>query len=398
MLYNKMSLRDVDLKGERVLCRVDFNVPLDDNGEIVDDSRITAALKTIRYIIDQGGRLILASHLGRPKGKPDPKYSLAPVAVRLSQLLGKKVLFAPDCVGPEVKKMVDALGEGDVLLLENVRFHAEEEKNDHIFSRQLACLADVYVNDAFGTAHRAHSSTEGVAHMLNPAVAGFLMEDEIRYLGKALTDPARPFASVLGGAKAKDKIPVIHSLLKKVDALLIGGGMAYTFLKARGFEVGRSLVQEDQLDLATRLMSEADSLGVDFLLPEDHVVAPSIESVTEFRICTNGDFPPTWMGLDIGPSTVQKYTAVLKQAATVVWNGPMGVFENETFAKGTFAIAQALAESEAVTIIGGGDSMAAVKQAGLEKRMTHISTGGGASLEFLEGKKLPGIQALNDKV
>ncbi|NLV25382.1 MAG: phosphoglycerate kinase [Deltaproteobacteria bacterium] len=397
-MYNKMSLREVNLKGERVFCRVDFNVPLDDDGNVSDDSRITAALKTIRYIIDQGGKLILASHLGRPQGKPDPKYSLAPVAAHLSGLLGKQVRLAPECIGPEVKKMVEDLGEGDVLLLENVRFHSEEEKNDHIFSRQLASLADIYVNDAFGAAHRAHASTEGVAHMLSPAVAGFLMEDEIRYLGKALTDPARPFVGVLGGAKAKDKIPVIHNLLKKVDALLIGGGMAYTFLKAKGQEVGRSLVQEDQLDLARRLLTEADSQGVDFLLPEDHVVAPSVESVTEFKICSNGDFPPTWMGLDIGPATVEKYTAVLNSAATVVWNGPMGVFENETFAKGTMAIAHALAASKAVTIIGGGDSMAAVKQAGLENRMTHISTGGGASLEFLEGKKLPGIQALNDKM
>ncbi|NLC70669.1 MAG: phosphoglycerate kinase [Desulfuromonadaceae bacterium] len=397
-MYNKMSLRDVNLKGERVFCRVDFNVPIDDNGKITDDSRITAALKTIRHITDQGGRLILASHLGRPKGKPNPKYSLAPVAAHLGGLLGKKVRLAPDCIGVEVKNMVDALEEGDILLLENVRFHAEEELNDHIFSRQLASLADIYVNDAFGAAHRAHSSTEGVAHMLSPAVAGFLMEDEIRYLGKVLTDPSRPFVSVLGGAKAQDKIPVIHNLIKKVDALLIGGGMAYTFLKAKGLEVGKSLVQEDQLNLARTLMGEAEAQGVKFLLPEDHVVAPSIESVTEFRICTNGDFPPTWMGLDIGPATIQKYSSVLTEAATVVWNGPMGVFENETFAKGTFAIAQALAESNAVTIIGGGDSMAAVKQAGLDSRMTHISTGGGASLEFLEGKKLPGIQALNDKM
>ncbi|MBN1141049.1 MAG: phosphoglycerate kinase [Deltaproteobacteria bacterium] len=396
-MYNKMSLRDVKLQGERVFCRVDFNVPLDDRGGIGDDSRITAALKTIRYITDQGGRLILASHLGRPKGKPDPKYSLAPVAAHLSRLLGREVRMAPDCVGPEVSKMVNTLRDGDVLLLENVRFHAEEEKNDHIFSRQLANLADIYVNDAFGAAHRAHASTEGVAHMLNPAVAGFLMEDEIRYLGKALTEPARPFVSILGGAKAKDKIPVIHNLLKKVDALLIGGGMAYTFLKAKGIEVGRSLVQEDQIDLARSLMKEAETLRVKFLLPEDHVVAPALESVTEFRVCGNGDFPPSWMGLDIGPATARRYSAVVGDAATVVWNGPMGVFENDTFAKGTLAIANALAESKAVTIIGGGDSMAAVKQAGLEGRMTHISTGGGASLEFLEGKKLPGIQALNDK-
>ena len=395
-MYNKMTLNDVNLGGKRVLCRVDFNVPIAD-GQVSDDSRIVAALKTVRHILQQGGRLILASHLGRPKGKVDAKYTLAPVARRLGELLGREVPLAPDCIGPEVQKMVDALKNGDVLLLENVRFHAEEELNDPAFSRELAKLADAYVNDAFGTAHRAHASTEGVAHLLNPAVAGFLMEDEIRYLGQALTEPARPFVAILGGAKAKDKIPVIHNLIKKVDTLLIGGGMAYTFLKAEGLEVGRSLVQEDQIELARDLLAESRAQNVTVLLPEDHLTGSDPES-SEAHAYDNSAFPQDEMGLDIGPKTVQRYAEVIAKAKTVVWNGPMGVFENATFAKGTFAIAKALADSGAVTIIGGGDSMAAVKRSGLEDRMTHISTGGGASLEFLEGKKLPGIQALNDKL
>ena len=395
-MYNKMTLNDVNLGGKRVLCRVDFNVPIAD-GQVSDDSRIVAALKTVKHILQQGGKLILASHLGRPKGKVDAKYTLAPIARRLGELLGREVPLAPDCIGPEVQKMVDALKNGDVLLLENVRFHAEEELNDPAFSRELAKLADAYVNDAFGTAHRAHASTEGVAHLLNPAVAGFLMEDEIRYLGQALTEPARPFVAILGGAKAKDKIPVIHNLIKKVDMLLIGGGMAYTFLKAEGLEVGRSLVQEDQLELARDLLAESRAQNVTVLLPEDHLTGSDPES-NEAHTYENSAFPQDEMGLDIGPKTVQRYADVIAKAQTVVWNGPMGVFENATFAQGTFAIAKALADSGAVTIIGGGDSMAAVKRSGLEDRMTHISTGGGASLEFLEGKKLPGIQALNDKL
>ena len=395
-MYNKMTLNDVNLGGKRVLCRVDFNVPIAD-GQVSDDSRIVAALKTVKHILQQGGKLILASHLGRPKGKVDAKYTLAPVARRLGELLGREVPLAPDCIGPEVQKMVDALKNGDVLLLENVRFHVEEELNDPAFSRELAKLADAYVNDAFGTAHRAHASTEGVAHLLNPAVAGFLMEDEIRYLGQALTEPARPFVAILGGAKAKDKIPVIHNLIKKVDTLLIGGGMAYTFLKAEGLEVGRSLVQEDQLELARDLLAESRAQNVTVLLPEDHLTGSDPES-SEAHAYDNSAFPQDEMGLDIGPKTIQRYADVIAKAQTVVWNGPMGVFENATFAQGTFAIAKALADSGAVTIIGGGDSMAAVKRSGLEDRMTHISTGGGASLEFLEGKKLPGIQALNDKL
>ncbi|MCR5219435.1 MAG: phosphoglycerate kinase [bacterium] len=395
-MYNKMTLNDVNLGGKRVLCRVDFNVPIAD-GQVSDDSRIVAALKTVKHILQQGGKLILASHLGRPKGKVDAKYTLAPVARRLGELLGREVQLAPDCIGPEARKMVDALKNGDVLLLENVRFHPEEELNDPAFSRELAKLADAYVNDAFGTAHRAHASTEGVAHLLNPAVAGFLMEDEIRYLGQALTEPAHPFVAILGGAKAKDKIPVIHNLIKKVDTLLIGGGMAYTFLKAEGLEVGRSLVQEDQLELARDLLAESRAQNVTVLLPEDHLTGSDPES-SEAHAYDNSAFPQDEMGLDIGPKTVKRYAEVIAKAQTVVWNGPMGVFENATFAEGTFAIAKALADSGAVTIIGGGDSMAAVKRSGLEDRMTHISTGGGASLEFLEGKKLPGIQALNDKM
>ncbi len=395
-MYNKMTLNDVNLGGKRVLCRVDFNVPIAD-GQVSDDSRIVAALKTVQHILQQGGKLILASHLGRPKGKVDAKYTLAPVARRLGELLGREVPLTPDCIGPEAQKMVDALKNGDVLLLENVRFHPEEELNDPAFSRELAKLADAYVNDAFGTAHRAHASTEGVAHLLNPAVAGFLMEDEIRYLGQALTEPAHPFVAILGGAKAKDKIPVIHNLIKKVDTLLIGGGMAYTFLKAEGLEVGRSLVQEDQLELARDLLAESRAQNVTVLLPEDHLTGSDPES-SEAHAYDNSAFPQDEMGLDIGPKTVKRYAEVIAKAQTVVWNGPMGVFENATFAEGTFAIAKALADSGAVTIIGGGDSMAAVKRSGLEDRMTHISTGGGASLEFLEGKKLPGIQALNDKM
>jgi phosphoglycerate kinase len=396
-MLKKMTITDLDCKGKRVFCRVDFNVPLDENRNITDDTRIRAALPTIRHILENGGRLILASHLGRPKGKPDAKYSLTPVAPSLSSLLGQPVPMAPDCIGPEVAKMVAGMKDGEVILLENVRFHPGEEKNDPAFCRQLAELADLYVNDAFGTAHRAHASTEGVAHLLSPAVAGFLMEKEIRYLGKALANPKRPFAAVLGGAKVSDKIPVIQNLLTKLDTLVIGGGMAYTFLKARGIDVGKSLVENDLLDLARELMSGAENKGVNLLLPEDHVVAAEFKADAEHKVCTNADFPSDWMGLDIGPRTIETYGQALKGAGTVIWNGPMGVFEFEAFASGTFAVARALAESDAISIIGGGDSVAAVNKSGLEEKMTHISTGGGASLEFLEGKKLPGIEALTDK-
>jgi phosphoglycerate kinase len=392
-----MTVKDLALKGKKVFCRVDFNVPLDDQGRITDDTRIVAALPTLRYIIEAGGRLILASHLGRPKAAPNPKYSLAPVAPHLARLLGKPVAMAKDCIGAEVEQLAASLQDGDILLLENVRFHAGEEKNDPAFSRQLADLADLYVNDAFGTAHRAHASTEGVARMLSPAVAGFLMEKEIRYLGGALAEPRRPFVAVLGGAKVSDKILVIENLLAKVDALIIGGGMAYTFLKAQGHEIGKSLLEADKVELAGELLAKAETRGIRLLLPQDHVIAREFKADAEYRACTNADFPADWMGLDIGPQTTELFAGLLRTAGTVVWNGPMGVFEFPAFAQGTFAVARALADSDALTIIGGGDSVAAVNQSGLDSRMTHISTGGGASLEFLEGKDLPGIAALTDK-
>jgi len=396
-MHEKMTVKDLDLKGKKVFCRVDFNVPLDDQGRITDDTRIVASLPTIRYVIENGGRLILASHLGRPKAAPNPKYSLAPIAPHLAALLGRPVAMASDCIGPEVERLAAGLQDGDVLLLENVRFHAGEEKNDPAFSRQLAALADLYVNDAFGTAHRAHASTEGVARLLSPAVAGFLMEREIRYLGGALANPKRPFVAVLGGAKVSDKILVIENLLAKVDTLIVGGGMAYTFLKAQGHEIGKSLVESDKIELAAELLAKAASRGVRLLLPQDHVIASEFKAEAEHRVCTNTDFPADWMGLDIGPQTAELFAGVLKEAGTVVWNGPMGVFEFPAFAKGTFAVARSLADSDALSIIGGGDSVAAVNQSGLDDRMTHISTGGGASLEFLEGKELPGIAALTDK-
>jgi phosphoglycerate kinase len=397
IMLNKMTVRDIDCKGKRVFCRVDFNVPLDKEGRITDDTRIVAALPTIKHIIAQGGRLILASHLGRPKGIPKPEFSLAPAAERLGQLLGQTIGMAPDCVGAEVAKLVADLPEGEVLMLENVRFHKGETDNDAAFSAQLAALADVYVNDAFGTAHRAHASTEGVARILSPAVAGFLIEKELRYLGQAIAEPVRPLVAVLGGAKVSDKLPAIESLLEKVDVLIIGGGMAYTFLKAKGYDLGHSLIEEERLGMAAELMQRAATKGVALLLPEDHVAASEFKADAESRICGNDDFPAGWMGLDIGPKTVARFSEVLSKAGTVVWNGPMGVFEFDAFAKGTFAVAQVLADSNAVSIIGGGDSAAAAKKSGLADRMTHISTGGGASLEFLEGKELPGIVALTDK-
>lgn len=396
-MFSKKTIKDVDFKGKKVFCRVDFNVPLNDAGQISDDTRIVAALPTIRYILDHGGKLILASHLGRPKAKPEGKYSLAPVAPYLSKLLGRPVAMANDCIGSEVQGLIATMQDGDVVLLENLRFHGGEEKNDPAFSAELAALAECYVNDAFGTAHRAHASTEGVAHLLQPAVAGFLMGKEIEYLGGALAAPKRPFVAILGGAKVSDKIPVIENLLAKVDTLIIGGGMAYTFLKSQGIEVGKSLVESDRIDLSAELLAKAAVQGVKVLLPVDHVAAAEFKADAEHRNCINGDFPAGWMGLDIGPQTSKIYADEISKAGTVVWNGPMGVFEFDAFAAGTFAVAQALADSSALSIIGGGDSVAAVNKAGLDAQMTHISTGGGASLEFLEGKELPGVTALNDK-
>jgi phosphoglycerate kinase len=396
-MFNKLTVEDLDLKGKKVFCRVDFNVPLDENRQITDDTRIVAALPTIRYILARGGRLILASHLGRPKGEANPKYSLAPVAPYLGKLLGQPVAMAADCVGDQVEKLVAGMHDGEVVLLENLRFHPGEEKNDPAFCRELAALADIYVNDAFGTAHRAHASTEGVARLLSPAAAGFLMEKELRYLGQALAAPQHPFVAILGGAKVSDKINVIRNLLSKVDTLIIGGGMAYTFLKAEGLPVGKSLVEEDKLPLAKELLEAAHKQDVQLLLPEDHVIGKEFKPDTEHRVCSAADFPEGWMALDIGPKTQETYAAAIRQAKTVVWNGPMGVFEFDAFAAGTMRMAEVLAESGALSIIGGGDSVAAVNKSGLQDKMTHISTGGGASLEFLEGRELPGVAVLTDK-
>lgn len=395
-MHNKLTVKDLDLKGKRVFCRVDFNVPIDAEGNITDDTRIVSALPTIKHIIASGGRLILASHLGRPKGQPDPKFSLAPVAPYLGRLLGQTVRMAPDSVGEQVSQMVDAMHNGDVLLLENVRFHAGETSNDPDFSQQLAQLADVFVNDAFGTAHRAHASTEGVARILDQAACGFLMQKELRYLIGALALPEKPFVAILGGAKVSDKIMVIENLLDKVDSLIIGGGMAYTFIKAQGFEVGKSLVEADRVELAAELLKRAESANVQILLPVDHLAAATFAADAAFKICDNENIPADSMCLDIGPESIKLFCNTVAAAKTIVWNGPMGVFEFDAFSKGTFAVAEALAASTALTIVGGGDSVAAVNRSGLADKMTHISTGGGASLELLEGKALPGIAALTD--
>ncbi len=395
-MLNKLSIRDIDFKGKRVFCRVDFNVPLDDKNQITDDTRVRASMPTIRHIVNNGGRLILASHLGRPKGGPEAKFSLASVAPCLSQYLGKPVTMAPDCIGPDVKRMVEQMKDGDVILLENVRFHAGETKNDPGFAKALAENADIYVNNAFGTAHRAHASTEGVTHYLQPAAAGFLLEKEIKYLGQALAYPDHPFVAVIGGAKVSDKIAVIESLMEKVDTLIIGGGMAYTFLRAKGRPTGKSLVEEDRIGLAKELLQKAADKGVTLLLPQDHVVAAEFSPDAEHKICSDANFPADWMALDIGPATIATYNGALRNARMVVWNGPMGVFEFDAFAEGTMSVAKTLADSKARSIVGGGDSVAAVMKAGVESKMTHISTGGGASLEFLEGKVLPGIAALTD--
>lgn len=395
----KVTIDDLHLKGKRVLVRVDFNVPIE-SGKVGDDTRIREALPTIRKIIAEGGKAILMSHLGRPKGGFDPKYSLKPVAEHLSNLLGMPVKFAPDCVGDEVRKMVNELNEGEILLLENVRFHPEEEKNDENFARELASLADVYINDAFGSAHRAHASTEGVARFVNETAIGYLMQKEIEYLSKATSNPEKPYVAILGGAKVSDKIQVIKNLIEKVDAFLIGGGMANTFLKAKGYEVGKSLVEEDKLKLAEEILSEAEKKNVKFLLPVDCVIANKFANDADFEIVAVDKVKQDWMILDIGPETVKKFEEVLKDAKTVVWNGPMGVFEFDNFARGTFEIAKILAEltkKGTITIVGGGDSASAVSKAGLSNSVSHVSTGGGASLEFLEGKVLPGIAAIKDK-
>ncbi len=392
----KKTIRDVDVRGRKVLVRVDFNVPIQD-GKVVDDTRIRAALPTIQYLLDHGAAVILMSHLGRPKGKPDPKYSLRPVAEHLATLLGRPVKFSPETVGPQAEAMAQALKPGDVLLLENTRFHPGERKNDPEFARQLAALAGpngLFVNDAFGSAHRAHASVVGVAQYL-PAVAGFLMEKELDFLGRLLTSPDRPFVAILGGAKISDKIGVIRSLLEKADKLLIGGGMANTFFKAQGYDVGDSLVEDDVVDVARELL---ESAGDALILPVDVVIADRFAPDAERRVVPVGNIPAGWRILDIGPKSVERFKAELQAAKTVFWNGPMGVFEFPRFAEGTFAIARAVASLEnAVTVIGGGDSVSAVKQAGVADKITHISTGGGASLEFIEGKELPGVAVLEDK-
>jgi len=391
-MFNKKLITDIDVKGKRVLARVDFNVPIKD-GKVEDDTRIVAALPTIKYLLDHGAAVILCSHLGRPKEGPDPKYSMRPTAEHLSKLLGKPVAFSEECVGPVAEAAAKALKPGDVLVLENTRFYKGETKNDPEMAKQLAALADIYVNDAFGSAHRAHASTEGVAHYL-PAVAGFLMEKEIKYLGEAISNPKRPFVAILGGAKIVDKIGVIRNLLKIADTVLIGGGMANTFFKAQGYPMGESLVDGEALETAREILQDA---GPRLRLPVDVVIADKFDNNAHTKIIDVGAVPEGWAILDIGPETVAAYAKVIKDAGTVVWNGPMGVFEMPNFAKGTFGIAQAVAESQAVSIVGGGDSVSALNQSGLSDKITHISTGGGASLEMLEGLTLPGVAALQDK-
>ncbi len=393
---NKKTIKDIDVKGKKLLVRCDFNVPLDENGNITDSTRIDAALPTIKYLLDQGAALILCSHLGRPKGAFNTKYSLVPVAKALSEKLGFEVRLAKDVIGEDAKKLAAEVQAGKAVLLENLRFHAEEEANDPGFAKALADMADIYVSDAFGTVHRAHASTAGVADY-RPAVAGFLIGKELDFLGNAVNNPKRPFVAILGGAKVKDKIGVITNLLEKVDTLLIGGGMAYTFIKAQGGSIGTSLLDEENLETAKQMLAAANAKGVKFLLPVDHVCADAFSNDANIKVVEGNDIPDGYMALDIGPKSAELFANEIKSAKTVVWNGPMGCFEMPNFAKGTLAVAQAMADSDAVTIIGGGDSAAAVTQMGLADKMSHISTGGGASLEFLEGKVLPGVACLLDK-
>ena len=394
---NKKTIEDIDVAGKKVLVRCDFNVPLKD-GEITNDKRIVAALPTIKYLADHGAKVILCSHLGRPKGEYKPEFSLAPVAKRLSEYLGKEVKLAedPEVVGENAKAMAAALADGDVMLLENVRYRKEETKNEENFSKELASLAEIFVNDAFGTAHRAHCSTTGVAAYL-PAVCGYLIQKEIQFMGGALEEPKRPLVAILGGAKVSDKIGVITNLLEKCDTLIIGGGMAYTFMKSLGYNIGTSLLEEEQVENAGQMMKDAEAKGVKFLIPVDNKLGKEYDENTEAMVVDSDNIPDGWMGLDIGPKTQELFTNAIKGAGTIIWNGPMGVSEWENFAAGTIAVANAVAESGAISIVGGGDSVAAVTKLGFSDKMSHISTGGGASLEFLEGKELPGIAALNDK-
>ena len=395
---NKKTIRDVNVEGKKVFVRCDFNVPLDENGRITDENRIQGALPTIKYLLENGAKVVLASHLGRPKNGPEAKFSLKPVADRLNELLGGKVTMANDVIGEDAQAKVAALKNGEAVLLENVRFHKEEEKNDPEFAKKLAGFADIFVNDAFGTAHRAHASTEGISHYVETSVAGFLIEKELEVMGGALSDPKRPFVAILGGAKVSDKIGVINNLLEKVDKLLIGGAMAYTFIVAKGGKVGNSKLEADKVELAKELIEKAQAKGVELYLPVDTVIAREFSADAESDVCETMAIPEGWEGLDIGPKTAAIFADVIKTAKTVIWNGPMGVFEFPKFAVGTKAVAQALADNpDAITIIGGGDSAAAIEQLGYADKVTHISTGGGASLEFLEGKVLPGIACLNDK-
>ena len=395
-VLNKLSIDELNIKGKKVFIRVDFNVPFDDNLRITDDSRIRSTVPTINYAIDEGAKVILASHLGRPKGKPDPRFSLAPVAKRLQRLLDKDVVFAPDCIGPQVESLISKMKDGDVILLENLRYHAEEEKNDQDFAKNLSKLADFFVNDAFGAAHRAHASTVGIAKFL-PSAAGFLMKKEIEYLKGVVENPIRPFVAILGGAKVSGKIGVLEHLEDKVDKVVVGGGMAFTFIKAMGYEVGDSLVEADMLETAQRIRKKLKTAGIKFYLPVDCVISQTLEPGAETKIVPTMEIPKGWKALDIGPATVKLFSEVLENAKTILWNGPMGVFEIDAFSRGTFSIAHSVADAYALTIVGGGDTDLAVHRAGVTNALSFISTGGGASLQLLEGKELPGIAALTDK-